>query len=129
MPVAAEEPLARFIVEKSYFRANRTVRHSAFMPSGQDKEVSVYRIFGLDLDGIWDLGNRNVATPRGKQLLGRADTKLVDVTAVGLSVIPDDDSSRHANIRGWPDDSSRHKLLALQLADKAVLHLVSDPPV
>jgi hypothetical protein len=126
MPLPAEEPLARFIVEKSYFRADRTLRHSAFMP--QNREVSVYLTSGLDRSGIWDLGNRNVATPRGKQLLGRADIRVLDVTAVGLAVIPDDDSSRHANITGWPDDSSRHKLLALQLAEKAVLHLISDPP-
>lgn len=70
MPLAAEEPLARFIVEKSYFRADRTLRHSAFMP--QNREVSVFRISSLDRNSIWELGNRNVAIPRAKQLLGRA---------------------------------------------------------
>ena len=127
MPLSAEEPLARFIVEKSYFRADCTLRHSAFMPSRQDREVSVYRILGLDPSGIWELGRSNVAVPRNKQLLGRADIKVLDVTAVGLTTIPDDDPSRHANIRGWPEDSSKHKLLALQLAEKALLHLTSDP--
>ena len=127
MPVSSEEPLARFIVEKGYFRADRTLRHSAFMPSRQDRVVSVYRIFDLDPAGIWDLGNKNVAVPRGKALLGRGDLNVVDVTAVGLAVIPDDDPPRHASIAEWPEDSSKHKLLALQLADKAVLHLISDP--
>jgi hypothetical protein len=126
MPLAAEEPLARFIVEKSYFRADRALRHSAFMP--QNREVSVFRISSLDRSSIWELGNRNVAIPRAKQLLGRADIKVLDVTAAGLAVIPDDDSSRHANITEWPNDSSRHKLLALQLAEKAILHLISDAP-
>jgi hypothetical protein len=97
------------------------------MPSRQDREVSVYRILGLDPSGIWELGRSNVAVPRNKQLLGRADIKVLDVTAVGLATIPDDEPSRHANIRGWPEDSSKHKLLALQLAEKALLHLTSDP--
>ena len=126
MLLGAEEPLARFIVEKNYFRADRTLRHSASMPSRQGKEVSVFRIFGLDLHGIWDLGNRHVANPRGKELLGRGDIQVSDVTDIGLIVVPDDDSSRHSNIRGWPDEGSKQKLLALQLAEKAVLHLTSD---
>jgi hypothetical protein len=127
MPLSAEEPLARFIVEKSYFRADRTLRHSAFMPSRQDRVVSIYRIFDLDSSSIWNLGNNNVAIPRLKQLLGRADIKVLDVTGVGLSVIPDDNPPRHASITEWPDDDSKHKLLALQLAEQATLHLTSDP--
>jgi hypothetical protein len=128
MPLSVEEPLARFIVDKNYFRADRSVRHSAFMPSHKDGKVSVFRIFDLDLDGIWDLGNRNVAIPRGKRLLGRADIKVSDVTAVDLAVVPDDDPPLHASITGWPEDGSKQKLLALQLAAKAILHLISDRP-
>ena len=126
-PLLPDEPLARFIRDKSYYRpSDRSIRHSAFMPASKDKQVSVFRISGLAAPVIWEIGNRYVAIPLGKLLLGRADIKVSDSLGIGLQVIPNDNPPRHANIGGWPEDSSKHKLLAMQLAEKASLHLISD---
>ena len=126
-PLLPEEPLARFIHDKNYYRpSDRSIRHSAFMPARKDKQVSVFRISGLAAPAIWEIGNRYVATPLRRSLLGRADIKASDPVIIGLQVTPDDNPPRHANIGGWPEDASKHKLLAIQLAEKASLRLISD---
>ncbi len=125
-PLLPEEPITRFIRDKNYYRADRTLRHSAFMPWRQDMQVSVFRIFDIDTNEIWEIGNLHLVTSHKQQLLGRADLKVSDATDIGLQVVPDDPPPRHANIAGWPEDGSKHKLLAAQLAAKASLHLISD---
>ena len=125
-PLATEEPIARFIRDRNYYRVDRTLRHSAFMPWRQDMQVSVFRIYDLGSNEIWELGSLHIVTSHGQQLLGRADLKVSDVTNIGLQVIPDEPPPRHANITAWPEDNSKHKLLAAQLAAKASLHLTSD---
>ena len=118
MPVDPNEELARFAVEKSYFRADNTVRHNAYMP-GRQKAVSVFRQSGLPEEAIWELGMSHFAIPRNKQLLGRAVIIVRDVSSQELSVESAEPPPRHANILGWPDEHEKQKEKALELAAHA----------
>jgi len=118
-PIAADEVLARFILDRSQLRADRSVKHNAFMPPPSAK-LSVYRIVGLCDPEVWQLGNEYVANIRGKPLVGRAEIKALEVTNCDLSVeattVP---HPRHANIKGWKGDTEKDRLTAIKLASKA----------
>lgn len=85
-------------------------------------KLSVYRSLELSEDAIWELGNRNVAIPRHKPLVGRADLLASDVTDADreLTIEPDiTPHPLHANISGWPMQKDKRKLIAIKLASKA----------
>ncbi len=125
--VSSNEPVARFILEKTYFRpSNKTVRHNAFMPHRGSGTTSVCRIINLADIEIYEIGRRFVAEPRGKPLLGRADIGVVEILKRELSITPDlTPHPRHANICDWPEEQSKQKMIAIELAAEAQLHLVS----
>ena len=88
--IAPEEPLARYILDKSYFRSSdATVKHNAFMPA-KTGELSVFRVLGLDNFDVQKLGETYVAEPRQKQLLGVAQISVSDVVSQGLLVVGTD---------------------------------------
>lgn len=118
MPVGPNEELARCAVEKSYFRADNTVRHNAYM-LGREKAVFVFRQGGLSDDEIWELGMTHVARPRAKPLLGRAVIHTRHVSSQELSVESTEPPPRHADILGWPDEHEKQKEKALELAAHA----------
>jgi len=118
MPVDPNEELARFAVEKSYYRADNTIRPNAYMPD-QEKAVSVFRQVGLSEGEIWELGATHVARPRNKQLLGRAVIIVREVLSQELNVESVEPPPRHANILGWPDEHEKQKEKALELAARA----------
>lgn len=118
MPVDPNEELARFAVEKSYFRADNTVRHNAYMP-GREKAVSVFRQSGLSEGEIWELGVAHVVKRWDKPLLGRAVIHVHHVLSQKLSVESAEPPPRHANILGWPDEHEKQKEKALELAARA----------
>lgn len=123
--IQPSEPLARFITQKSYYRsASKTVRHNAFMPNRYGK-TPVYRIINLVHPEIFEIGQIFVAEKMNKQLLGRADIKAIKIIEKNLSVISDPDPHpRHANILDWPDEREKYRLIAVELADEAELHLL-----
>lgn len=69
------------------------------------------------------MGQTYVAEPRNKTLYGRGDITISLVHQVGLDVVADNDPPRHADITGWPEDKSKRKILAMQLAAEASLRL------
>lgn len=91
----------------------------------EDLRLSVFRIDGLQLDEIWEMGQRKVidATPQSKVLYGIADIKVSKVQQNNLKVDPDNNPIRHANIIGWPQEKERQKIIALELAAEADLIL------
>lgn len=113
------ETLSRFIYSRNHFRASdHAVRYSAFIPP-EDKRLSVFRISGLQEAEIWGIGEGL----RQQQLQGRADIKAEIAIEIGFGIEADDIPPRHANIIGWPDEASEVKLKAMELAEKAQLHL------
>ena len=118
MPVDPNEELARFAVEKSYYRADNTVRHNAYMPD-QKKAVSVFRQIGLSEAEIWELGTVYVGARRNRPLLGRAVIHAFHVLSQELSVEIVEPPPRHADILGWPYEHEKQKEKALELAARA----------
>ncbi len=124
--VLPSELTARFITQKSYYRSkDRTVRHNAFMPN-KNGETSVYRTTQLTESEIYEIGKRYVADIWGKSLLGRAEIFVSNILKRRLRVQADPNPHpRHANIVDWPEDKSKHKMIAMELADDAQLHLIN----
>ncbi|MDD5037959.1 MAG: hypothetical protein PHN78_01385 [Dehalococcoidales bacterium] len=123
--VRPEESLGRYLTDESYFsRKNNTPRPKAFMPP-LDLRLSVFRIDGLKLGEIWELGQREVinAMPTKKQLYGIADIKTRKVQEVKLVVECDNKPPRHANIIGWPTEKDERKIIAEELAAESNLIL------
>jgi hypothetical protein len=111
--------LSRFLYHKSHYRSlDQTVKYTAFIPP-ENKRLSVFRIFSLSENEVWALGDNLRSVPS----LGRADLKIEGIAEAGLTIEADDIPARHANIIGWPAESSAIKLKALLLAEKALLRL------
>ena len=119
-PVDLSEILARFILQRNWYRpSDNTVKYAAFIPNPKNMETSVFRITGISDEQVWLIGEREVATKRGKPVLGRADIKVYDVVSQDLKVYSAEPPERHANITGWPKEKSAQKLIAIKLAEKA----------
>jgi len=123
--VSVDELVARFITGKDYYRPkDGTVKHNAFMPS-REGETSVYRTKDLADDEIFEIGRIYFAEKIGKDLKGRADIPAFEVFEKGLAIVSQPtDHSRHASIVDWPQDKSKSRLIAVELAAKAKLQLV-----
>lgn len=121
--VHTEENLSRFILSKNHFSIlHQRVKYAAFLPLPNGK-TSVFRTSQLTDSEIWETGDKEVAQKRNMALLGRADISTYHVLYNRLRIIPDNDPPRHANITGWPEEKSEQKLIAMDLAEKAHLHL------
>ena len=123
LPPNDAEPLSRFLFSKTRYSPDRMrVKHSAFMPEPISLETSVFRIIGLRPEQAWAIGS-SVAQPLGHKLHGRAEVLAHVPGRVGLKVRPDNQPERHAAIVGWPAEKDGQKMLAIQLAEEAVLFL------
>jgi len=123
--VGLEESLGRYLPESSYFsRPQNAVKPKAFMPP-TDLKLSVFRIDGLGLKEIWETGQKHVIEnmPTPKTLYGLADIKVSKVQERYLTVDPDNEPPRHANIIGWPESIARRQSIAQELAAEASLML------
>ena len=121
--VSPEESLGRYLPEDTYFSRSRgAVKPKAFMPT-RDLILSVFRIHGLKLKEIWEIGQREVidAMPQSKVLYGIANIEVYKVQEKDLIVDPDNKPLRHANILGWPEEKGRQHSIAQELAAEARL--------
>lgn len=125
-PISAAENLARYIFSKHHFSRDRgVVKYGAFLPA-TNGETSVFRISGISESEVWQIGISIVAPLRARPLLGRADILASGVITGGLTLLADTKSHRlHANIGGWPGGKSERQLIAIKLAGRATLHLLS----
>ncbi len=123
--VNPNESLARYLNEKrGYFSTDRnSVLPRAFMPP-PNLRLSVFRIDGLKLDEVWEIGQKKVidVLPQPKTLYGMADIKASKVREFGLEIEPSNTPPRHADICAWPE-KAEHKSIAQQLAAEAKLVL------
>lgn len=123
--VNPNESLARYLNEKrGYFSTDRnSVLPRAFMPP-PNLRLSVFRIDGLKLDEVWEIGQKEVidVLPQPKTLYGMADIKASKVREFDLEIEPSNTPPRHADICGWPE-KAKHKSIAQQLAAEAKLIL------
>jgi len=69
------ELLSRFVFHHSHIKfSDSTVRHAAFLP--KDGQTSVFRVSGITVSSIWDIGNNEVAFKRKLPLVGGCATNL-----------------------------------------------------
>jgi len=95
------------------------------MPS-REGETSVYRTQDLKEDEIFKIGRTYVAEKRNKPLKGRADIQASNVFDQNLNILPQPEvHQRHCSIVDWPEDKAKIKEIALKLAAKATLILIS----
>lgn len=113
------ELLARFILFKSYIRADNTIRPDAFIPAPH-VELSVTRINNLPEMQLWDIGD-NIASQSGRKLVGRGDVFSIQFMVQGLQVVaaPVPENPYHANVADWPKEKQNQKLIAVEIAAAA----------
>ena len=118
--VEPNERLSRFILDKRLIRPDMSVKHGSFMPPKTGK-LSVYRTRGQTDQAIWEIGQEFVANPLQKSLFGRADLSTAQqAISEGLSVLAEPTPHPlHADIVGWPSDSTELRLKAVKLAGMA----------
>ena len=122
--VAHDELLARFITREHWLRADLTVKPDAFVPP-KDLHLSVTRHVGLTEAALWSIGRgvlRQVTGDSGASLRGRADLAAGHVAELHLRTepAPRADNANHAHIVGWPGEKAARKMVAQELAARAV---------
>ena len=129
--VADNEVLARFLLFRRWFSPEQQrVKPDAFIPHPHT-ELSVTRHIGLEECELWDLGQdvvrqRSSSGERDFILYGRADVEAIVAKDQRLEVISSEPPRNHANVVRWPlNDKPAQKIIALELAAKAKLHLLS----
>ena len=121
--VSQSESLARYLTHhKHYSSLNNSVKPAAFQPP-PNLRLSVFRIDGLILEEVWEIGRVNVAPLPGKDVYGFANIMASAVYKTHLDVDPDNNPPRHADIVQWPQEKSERKSIAQELAAKATLRL------
>jgi hypothetical protein len=116
-PVAANELLARFIVNSNEFRHDGSVRPKLFMPYSLVK-LSVNRHRDATMEETWGVGEI-VAKERQKKLYGLANIRASQCQIETLSVIAEPllpDNPNHADIVGYPEQKEEQLALATKLA-------------
>lgn len=127
--VDPSENISRFILQKKFWYrvadppVKSRVKYAVFLPNPTNGETSVFRTSKMSDEKIWDIGDREISKKRGKPMLGRADITASIVISRNLQIIPNEPPERHANITGWPDEKSKQKMIALELAAEAQLYL------
>ena len=121
-PLDSLEILSRFILQTNWFSSSENrVKYAAFLPD-KNGETSVFRTSGITNNEIWEIGDCEVSIKRGKPILGRADIGINNVISKDLEVVPREPPLRHANIIGWPDERSKQKIIAIELASESFFH-------
>jgi len=122
--VRPHESLARYLTQSNHYRTqDYSVKAKAFEPPS-DLRLSVFRVDGLAIEEVWELGQSNVVDRMNqpRNLYGMANIKASAVRDVGLDIDPDNIPPRHACLVGWPESKSEQMLIQHELAAKA--HLV-----
>ena len=121
-PLDSLEILSRFILQTNWFSSSENrVKYAAFLPD-KNGETSVFRTSGITNNEIWEIGDCEVSIKRGKPILERADIGTNNVISKDLEVVPREPPSRYANIIGWPDERSKQKIIAMELASESIFH-------
>jgi len=121
--VQENELLARYIFsDRHYSKSTSAVKPDAFLPHGSPLQTSVFRVDGLAVEGVWQIGEA-IAEQRGRGLKARADFEARALAGTPLKLEADDTPPRHANILGWPSEKADQLQLAIEIAAKAALHL------
>jgi len=123
--VDIDEPLARFLTQSYHYSHEKgVVKPAAFEPP-RDLHLSVFRIDGLVITDVWRIGKQQVTEKMKSpaKLYGFADIKASTIQDSNLRIESDNDPPRHASVVGWPEEKSKRKLIAIELASRSQLVL------
>jgi hypothetical protein len=126
--IEANEWLARFILNRTHIRQDRTVKQDAFIPHPY-QELSVTRRLQLSEAQLWEIA-RGIARQTRKTLHGRADVQAAVFLRQELRVVSDPilpENPNHANVTGWPAEKPAQKIIAQQIAAAAGKALIPPP--
>jgi len=94
------------------------------MPN-KNGETSIYRTTGITDSEIYKIGQKYVREKIGRSIKGHAEIVTSEIIKHELAVKADPSPHpRHANIIDWPEDKTKQRIIAVELADKALLHLI-----
>ena len=119
-----EEPshrITRYINEKGKLRREGTAAgYNAFMPP-RSLRLSVYHTETLNDTQVWEIAHDFVSTAE-KPVIARADLPVRSYSTVGLRFeIDGQPHPRHGNALGWSDQHALQKIVALKLAESAIV--------
>jgi hypothetical protein len=117
--ITNDEFVAHYVLESGKFKPDG-VNHRLFLPSKRTNDKSVFRISGLTVQEITDIGMEHVGGPQSKPILGWAELLAGDVRNLKLTLRRDEPPPRHALIESWPSSPEDQRILALSLAEKAI---------
>jgi hypothetical protein len=126
--VCYDESLARYLTHSDHYNlSTNSVKPRAFEPRTKDLCLSVFRVYGLNTEEILQIGQDEVINKSSQlnTLYGYADIKAKSFIDLSLNIKPDNDPPRHASVLGWPEEKSKRKSIAQQLAASA--KLISSP--
>lgn len=113
--VAAHEAVTRYAFERSYFRADNTVKPKAFYPDS-DGNCSVMVTTGLNDAEIKQVAAMHVTPVRGLPLKGYAVIVCAEIRRAGLEANYEEPPPNPANITAYPEQRERMMELAQLLA-------------
>lgn len=123
-PAEDHSAVTRYIYSRKHF-SKIHAKYPAFIPPEPRYEISVCVIDGMDDQDMWTMSPESRGPPKA-----RADLKVSDITAVkdgdghGLQVLIDGKPHpRHANIKSIVLKKALEKTIAVELAEKSVLHI------
>lgn len=92
-------------------------------------ETSVFNIEGLNVEEIKDISYKNILVnlPKERAVYGTGNTDGITVEEIGLTPEISEPPKRHLNIIGWPEEKSKRKQMAMELANKFTLELFEVP--
>jgi hypothetical protein len=115
--------LSRFLTSKNHYsRRDNRVKPTAFLPPKERLMTSTFHTTSLSEHEIWALGEAHIGPSRNVH--GRGDITVADVTTVGLGITPDYQPARHVDISGWPEEPEERLSIAQHLAARATLSLL-----
>ncbi|MFW6180388.1 MAG: hypothetical protein ACOC8N_01470 [Spirochaetota bacterium] len=90
-------------------------------------QTSIFRIKDLSENEIWDIGAL-IEGECERRLKARGDININEIVknrnGTNLEVIPSTDfHERHADIVNWPEDKVEQRIIASELAMKAILRI------
>lgn len=129
----AKDALGRYLTSSSHFsKEKKRVKYTALMPLLNSKtkefETSVFNIQGLETEEIKKLARKYIL-PRlrkNRSIYGTSVTDKMQLLHVGLNAEVSEPPRRHLNIIGWPEEKSKRKQLAMELATLCELSLFDD---
>ena len=123
--VGNEEPIARLIHDKSYFRAeDGYVSTAVFHPRKVSVDLSALRLLRCSLRDVWGIADRlDSRRSDGRRAVARADLEAKRYRDMELrlnALAPG--HVRHVNIEGWPE-KGKLEMVKSHLAHSATLQV------